>query len=477
MFLIFFSSILLALSFFSYKCSLFVFIGFVPLFFALQSRSRIKSFFISYLAGFLFYLGGLYWLYHVTAIGLIIISLYLAVYFGIFGLFFNYLARTPYPVSRCPCLAGRQVLPVTLNVVSIPLIWILLEYIQSRLFTGFGWLLLGYSQYKNLHFIQIADLLGVCGVSFVIMAVNFAIYQLFKRSLKETIIIILVVFSIVSYGRIRLNQEFKKKDIAISVIQGNIPQELKWDPKATESIFEKYSTLTKIAALDNTDLVVWPETSLPGFFRKNKDITDKVLGLAKKSNTPILIGANTIKGNYENFNSAILISENGKVIGEYDKVHLVPFGEYVPFSKKIPALHDLVLGALGEFTPGLKYEIFTLGVSPVTRTLSPVPRSIKFAVLICFEDIFSGLARRFVKDGAEFLIVITNDGWYGNTPASFQHAACSVFRAIENRVSVVRCANTGYSCFIDPHGRIYSDVRDKNTPLFITGHKTSIVKY
>ena len=476
------SAILLILSFPNFNFSLLVFIGFIPLFFAIENKSPQKAFLISYICGFIFYLGTLYWLYHVTVIGLIILCLYLALYFGGFGWILVGGGFKPRPY-----------------IFLIPFVWIFLEYIQAHLFTGFGWALLGYSQYRNIPLIQIADFSGVYGVSFVIMMVNVSVYMSLRgakrrsnpcRKIVSSAFGLLAMTSLILiasciYGFYRLNERHNTTSAKISVIQGNIPQELKWDPDAHDMIIEKYLALTKMSALDNPDLVIWPETSFPGFFETDKDMTDKVLDLAKEIRVPILIGANTegpspfplprgergkVRGY---FNSAVLISSQGKVIDKYDKIHLVPFGEYVPFSGRFPALHKLVLGELGEFTPGQDFKTFDFKPRITNDERRTTNDETRFAVLICFEDIFPGIAKRFVKDGAKFLVVITNDAWYGKSGAAYQHAACSVFRAIENRVPIVRCANTGYSCFIDSKGRIYDSVEDKNTHLFVTGYKTS----
>ncbi len=443
------SALLLIFAFPNFNLSFLAFIGFIPLFFAIENQAPKKAFLISYVAGFIFYIGVLYWLYHVTAIGLVILCLYLALYFGIFGLIFNHFTLHPLPFT----------------LIFIPLAWVILEYIQAHFFImSFGWALLGYSQYKNLSLIQIADFSGVYGVSFVIIMVNVAIYKALKRSFLEIIIAGAVLITVFGYGIIRENKGESGEGVRVSVIQGNIPQELKWDPEAQDMIIEKYAALTKMASFDNPDLIVWPETSFPGFFEIDKEITDKVLNLAKEINIPILSGINTEKdGKY--FNSAVFISNRGKIVDKYDKIYLVPFGEYVPFSNKFPALHKLVLGELGEFTQGKEFKTFSLQPSAFSQ-------NVKFSVLICFEDIFSELSRKFVKSGAKFLIVITNDAWYGKSGAAYQHAACSVFRAIENRIPIVRCANTGYSCFIDSRGRIYDSVKEKSQYLFITGYKT-----
>jgi apolipoprotein N-acyltransferase len=332
---------------------------------------------------------------------------------------------------------------------------------------GFGWLSLGYSQYKNLLLIQTADFSGVYGVSFVIMMVNAGIYKAFRKSFKEIIIAGAILTIVFGYGAAKEKAAEYRDSVNISVIQGNVPQELKWDPEAQNMIIEKYIALTKMSALDNPDLIVWPETSFPGFFEIDREMTDKVLNLAKEIKIPILIGVNTEKDD-RYFNSAMLISGEGKVVDKYDKIHLVPFGEYVPFSDRFPAFHKLVLGELGEFTPGKEFKTFSLR-PPAFK------QAVRFSVLVCFEDIFPEISRKFVKNGAGFLVVITNDAWYGKSGAAYQHAACSVFRAIENRVPIVRCANTGYSCFIDSKGKIYASVEEKKSHLFVTGYKTSVV--
>ena len=443
------SAILLILSFPNFNLNLLVYIAFIPLFFAIQNKSPKKAFVISYISGFLFYIGTLYWLSNVTLLGVIILSFYLALYFGIFGWFF---------------------VSITLRkLIFLPILWVLLEVLQSYLFTGFGWTLLGYSQYKNLLIIQIADFFKVYGVSFLIMLVNIALYRALKKSFKDIILVGIIMLMVVGYGLVKINEKEEENSVKVSVIQGNIPQEIKWADWASSSILDKYSSLTKASSLDNPDLIVWPETSFPGFLVMDKEFTKEILDLAKEVKIPLLLGTNTIEG-VKNFNSAVLISEEGKIVDKYNKLHLVPFGEYVPFEKQFPVLHDLILGKFGSFTRGREFKTFKLKAKDSNLET-------KFAVLICFEDIFPSLARKFVKEGSEFLIVITNDAWYGETGAPYQYVACSVFRAIENRVPIVRCANTGYSCFIDSRGRIYDSVEKRNSHLFITGYKTSEVLF
>jgi apolipoprotein N-acyltransferase len=347
----------------------------------------------------------------------------------------------------------------------MPFVWAVLEWIQSNLFGGFGWALLGYSQYKNLPLIQVADFSGVYGVSFLIIMINSAIYRAMKKSFREIIMSAIILTMALSYGFLRLNEKNGEEAIKISVVQGNIPQEEKWDPGNSEYILDRYANLTRAASEDGPDLIVWPETSFPGFLFIDRMLTDEIMYITNEINTPLLLGANT-EEDLKSFNSAVLLSPGKDFPDKYDKIHLVPFGEYVPFSDSFPLLRRLVLGEFGEFTAGKEFKIFDLEDKDLKM-------KVDFAVLICFEDIFPELAREFVRRGARFLVIITNDAWYGRSGAPYQHAACSVFRAIENRIPVVRCANTGYSCFIDSKGRIYDSVKENKTNLFITGYKTS----
>ena len=330
---------------------------------------------------------------------------------------------------------------------------------------------MGYSQHKNLPIIQIADIGGVFIVSFLVMMVNFSIYKALKRSFKEIIICSIIFTMAVIYGSISIDiYSHKSSQVKLSVVQGNILQEDKWDPFLEMQILNKYVGMTKKASLDGPDLIIWPETSFPGFLGTDKYMTNIVLNLTKEIKTPLLLGANT-EDSINYFNSAVLVSGEGHALEKYDKVHLVPLGEYVPFSARFPKLHELILGSFGEFTPGKEFKIFN-----IESKKDPALKA-SFGVLICFEDIFPEIAKAFKNKGAKFLVVITNDAWYGRSPASYQHAACSVFRAIENRIPVVRCANTGYSCFIDRSGQVYDFVSEKGKNLFVTGHKTALISF
>ncbi len=410
------------------------------------------AFLLSYLSGLIFWWGIIYWLIHVTLAGTIILTLYLALYFGLFGL----------------VVSSYSLKLKAYNLLFIPSLWVILEYARSYLLTGFPWALLGYSQYLNLPAIQISDITGAWGVSFLVMMINVLIYKVIsdrlwvmgRRLLKYALLPVFLLFLSLAYGYYKLSltpNTCYLTPIKVSVVQGNIPQELKWKEGSRDFILNKYLTLTSQASGDKPDLIVWPEASLPVVLEEEPSYYKKVEGFNKETNAPLLIGAVTA-GDGQYYNSALLVSGNGNLSGKYDKIHLVPFGEYIPLRKTLGFLETIA--PIGDITAGKDYTVFD----------APAP----FSVLICFEDLFPRLSRQFTKKGAGFLINITNDAWYKQTSAPYQHLQASVFRAVENRVYLVRAANTGVSAFIGPEGRIASTVRDKTgKDIFISGWATS----
>lgn len=449
------SSLLLILSFPGFNFEFLAWVGFVPLFFALNDKSVKEAFILFFITGAIFWAGVIYWLAHVTLPGTIILIFYLALYFAFFGSIIR-------PLTRKSKLSA---------LFLIPSVWVLLEYLRAHLFTGFPWALLGYSQYLNLPAIQIADIGGAWVVSFLIMFVNAAIVEIIWSGanrlwtrLKITVIsLVLVLFLTFGYGYLCLSRKAPAPATApvrISVIQGNIPQELKWDKDAQDMIMRKYSGLTLQAAKDNPDLVVWPEAAVPGILGEDDPLYEEIFSLAREIKIPLLVGA-VVKDKEDYFGSALLINSSGEITRRYDKLHLVPFGEYIPLKKLFPFLATVV--PIGEMKKGKEYTIFSL-------------KTLNFAVLDCFEDVFPELAREFIRHGADFLVNITNDAWYKETSAPYQHLQASVLRAVENQAYLARAANTGVSGFIAPSGKIISLVRDKNGEnIFVNGYLTQSI--
>ncbi|MDD5059516.1 MAG: apolipoprotein N-acyltransferase [Candidatus Omnitrophica bacterium] len=438
------AAILLSLSFSSFNLWQFAWFGFIPLFIALENKTLRQSLLIAYICGIIFWSFTIYWLVHVTLLGQIILILYLSLYFAAFGL--------------CLTLARRA---SANGVLLIPCFWVLFEYIRSHLFTGFPWALAAFSQYKNLPVIQIADITGAWGVSFLVLLVNVLIYAVIRRSLKPKVILVFtaVFFLSLVYGFYKLNYNSKdqagSQPFKISVIGGNIAQDIKWNKQAVEFIQKNYEELTAKAALDSPDLIIWPEASVPALWGEDEAEFKRLYSFVRSLKVDLLVGAVSHYGG-KYYNSALFINKAGVPQIMYNKLHLVPFGEFVPLKNVFRFLE--AIAPIGDITPGKKYTIFE----------KPAP----FGVLICFEDLFPELSRQFVKKGAKFLVNITNDAWYKQTSAAHQHLAASVFRAVENRVNLARSANTGVSGFIDPVGRLALIRGEAGQEIFIKGYNT-----
>ncbi len=443
----FLSGILLILSFPNVDLEFLVWFALVPLLFAVEGKSLWNSFKLGFLTGFISFLGILYWIIvavhnygNVPLVLSVLILLLLVGYLSLFFGAFTFLYRL------VQIRLGWQ------TVLLAPLLWVSLEYLRSFFLTGFPWASIAYSQYINLPFIQMAEITGIYGPSFLILLVNTTLHSVFLRwpqqsfPFREVLLTILLLLGSLIYGYFRIGvvdrQALQNPSLKVGLVQGNIDQSIKWDESFQEETMKIYERLSLKVAGQKPDLIIWPETATPFFFQDAKEFQPIVLGIPKKTGAYLLFGTPSYtieRGKVHHYNSALLISPEGEVKGKYDKIHLVPYGEYVPFGEY------LSLGSLGEgigdFTPGKEIVNFTL------------PHG-KFGVVICFEIIFPDLCRRFVKEGANFLVTITNDAWFGRTSAPKQHLTIATFRAIENRVFIARAANTGISAFIDPVGRI-----------------------
>ena len=318
--------------------------------------------------------------------------------------------------------------------------------------TGFPWALLGYTQYRTLPLIQIADITGVYGVSLLILLVNFFLYQLWRwvrgkdgatYPFLATFTTIPLLLITIWYGFVSLNREVAGKEVKIALAQGNIPQDIKWDPSFQEETVAIYERLSRKSAASGAALIVWPESSLPFFFQKELTYSARVSSLARELGAALIVSSPAL--DYENgrellLNSAFLIAADGTTVGRADKVHLVPFGEYVPLANLLPFVKKMVEG-IGDFSPG--------------RAPTPLNAPFgKIGVLVCFEGIFPEISRAYVNKGVGLLVNITNDAWFGDSSAPYQHLSMTVFRAVENRVPLVRSANTGITAIIDSRGHV-----------------------
>ena len=343
--------------------------------------------------------------------------------------------------------------------------WVAWEMLMARALTGFPFLLLGVSQQQVTPLIQIASIAGVHGVSFLVVwfscGIAASILLLVHRPAKHWVWAAEIglpgfaVFISVFFGTDRLagyaaaNDWDTKPGVRIALIQPSIPQTVKWDKEANQKAFQVILDLTEEAMVEKPEIVVWPEAALPKLLRYDQDTHAAVTGLAIRHKVWLFIGADDAEPveapDDEReaifFNSAFAVSPQGQLTAQYNKRRLVMFGEYVPLSEWLPFLR--MFSPVGNgFTPGKEPVWFE------TRA----PHNLRVGPLICFEDIFSDLAREHVDENTDFLLNVTNDGWFGAGSQQWQHAANAAFRAVENGVPIVRCANNGISCWADEFG-------------------------
>ncbi|MBP8644670.1 MAG: apolipoprotein N-acyltransferase [Syntrophobacteraceae bacterium] len=447
------SGILLTLGFPKGTLPLVSWFALVPLLIALRGRGWKEACGLGFLCGLLHFLTMLYWILYVVdhygglplpvaASVLLLLCLYLAVYPALFALVAHLWEDSP-----------------RLWIFGLPGVWVALEWVRAHALSGFPWGNLGYSQTPFLTLIQVADVTGVYGLSWLLVCSNTALAGclLWPPVRKVALPLMCVLLgSTLIYGSWRLEQirrfQSEVQPWYAAIVQGNIDQSKKWDPAFQQETLRRYGRLTRAAVGSELvpDLIVWPETATPFFYGVEENLTRQVNEIIAETGKPLLFGspAITLAGGEPSFqNRAYLVSPTGRIEGAYAKRHLVPFGEYVPFKKLLFFVHRLVQAA-GDFSAGhdpapIRFEKGALGV------------------LICYEGIFPDLARSAVKHGAATLVNVTNDAWYGKTSAPYQHLEISRWRAIEFRRSLIRAANTGISTLFDAtgadHGRIPLD--------------------
>ncbi|MBI3394007.1 MAG: apolipoprotein N-acyltransferase [Nitrospirae bacterium] len=445
------SGLLLAASFPRPSLAPLAWIALVPVLLAIRGLTARRAFFVGWTAGTAAFIFTIPWIVATIVeyghlplpVGVgawILLSAYLGLFTGAWAAF----ARLIEPYSA------------SLRAAGLAASWTALEYLRTHLFTGFPWMLLGYSQLPFLPLIQFAAFTGVYGVSFLVAWGNAGLASAFASTEEKWSRIaaaappLLAAAALSLYGAWEMGLPAPDGDaLHAAIVQGNIDQSKKWNPRYQQEVFETYQRLTREAAGRLKDapqgfrLVLWPETATPFHFGYDISRTGELRDFQAALGLPLLFGTPTVERNPGRpilHNSVILLAADGSAGPRYDKMHLVPYGEYVPLKPLFPFLEKMVT-AIGDFGEGREYTVMRGAGVPL-------------GTLICYEVIFPDQARRFVASGARVLVTVTNDAWFGRTGAPYQHFAMAAFRAVENGVPLIRAANTGISGVIDARGRV-----------------------
>jgi len=456
------SGVLLALSFPKFGHPALAWIALTPLLVALAGASVRQSFALGLLTGIVYFTGTLYWITRVMAVYgdlqwwvAVLINALLVAYLALFPAIFALIVRR-IVVAHGPAA-----------VMAAPLVWVTAELGRTYFLTGFPWVLLGYSQSPVLPIAQLASVFGVYGVSMLVAAVSAALaliavgppkagpYVPLGRYVPLCVVLLALAVVAVWGSRRAAGREWTHTGdpIRVGLIQGNVDQGQKWDPARASAIFHEYLRMTREAIAQGAQFVLWPESSTPFYFEEDRPGAEMVRAIARDARVTILFGSDQVDWRVEGnkkipdkyYNSAFVVRPDGTTAGAYRKMHLVPFGEYVPLKELLFFAAPLV-EAVGPFSAGVDPTLLPVNGHPVS-------------VAICYEVVYPNLIRQFVVRGSELLTTITNDAWFGSTSAPYQHFAQASMRAIEEGRYLVRSANTGISGIVDPYGHVVAETR------------------
>jgi apolipoprotein N-acyltransferase len=456
------SGALLALSFPRYGHPAFAWIALVPLLVALTGwegrgltvvngrpgrlpgKSPRRAFLLGLTTGFVYFAGTLYWTGTVirtfggiplpaAVLGVCLLALYQGFFPALFALISSRLIARGGPVGILVSAAA----------------WVATEYFRGVVFGGFPWVLLGDSQVTVLPVAQLASVLGVYGVTALVAFVNAAVAYVVLATGRHRVAAIaaaaVVLVATGAWGAMRVADASLTRagtPIRVGLIQANIPQEDKWKSGEARRIFTTYIAMTRDAVRRGAEYVIWPESATPFMFEQDPAGQETLRSLAREVGVPILFGSDqeVLRPEPALYNAAFLVAPDGTTAAVYRKIHLVPWGEFIPLKRLLFFVSPLV-DSFTDFSPGTSVVMLPVG-SHLTSTA------------ICYEVVYPSLIRRAVQGGSELLTTITNDAWYGNSSAPYQHFALASMRAIEQGRYLARAANTGISGVVDPYGRI-----------------------
>jgi apolipoprotein N-acyltransferase len=412
---------------------------------AAPRHSSRRAFTLGLLSGFVYFVGTIYWTSQVMSqygdlptwvavLLMLALAAYLALYPAIFAVVIERLRRAFGPAA----------------LLLAPAVWVTTELARTYVFTGFPWVVLGYSQATVLPIAQLASLVGVYGVSALVVLVNVAFVASALASARwrwwAVGVTVVAVAGTALWGSARIADGALTRSgtpFRVALVQGNVAQDQKWDQARAATILQTYLDLSLGASARGARLIIWPESSLPFLFQEDPAAGDALRLLAFRTHSYLLFGSDQIERQFtppRYFNSAFLLDPAGTVAGVYRKMHLVPFGEYVPVKRLLFFAGPLV-AAVSDFSAGEQMVMMPVAGHPTSTA-------------ICYEVVYPDLARQATARGSQLLTTITNDAWFGRSSAPWQHFEQATLRAIEQGRYLARAANTGISGIVDPYGRV-----------------------
>ena len=475
-----------------------------------SKRRWLRDLALGYVAGLVFFWIVFSWLHTVTVPGLVLVGFYMGIYFAFWSWFCGMLRpglrKVPPPKregldavsdrlnrkyggragnshpepppdppeSRSPWLHSTNNLRLAFFLAAA---WVMQEWFRSIVFTGWGWNTLGHALHSQLALIQIAEFTGVAGLSFLVAFTNVILLTTVRRFILEMqvrpmrlhydlTLTMAAIIGVMGFGVNAIRTQREGKPLNVALVQPNIPREEKFSVEFAGKTFDKFTRLSRPAIETSVrpDLLVWPESAMPGPVLGDEQSYRFVMDFSAAAKTDLVLG--TIdQDETRAYNAALLVSDAGAHLQIYRKVHLVPFGEYIPGRHTIPLLARVVGDQVpDDFAFGKEHTVFKLSNDKA-----------KVAPLICFEDTIGDLTRQFVLAGANLLVNVTNDGWFLRSAGSQQHLANAVFRCVETRLAMVRAANTGVTCFINDFGKVTHTLVDETGSQFTEGVLTGQV--
>lgn len=430
-------------------------------------RNQLRVAGLGYVCGLVFFTMTASWLTTLTWPGTILLILYFAFYFAGWTLFAHALVQGSSDEESPAWLRSIHNLRVcALGAAG----WVAMEWLRGIIFPAFGWNGLGVAQHANVPLIQIADITGVGGISFLIAMTNLMIAASIKRLILEiksgarrphydfAMTVGLVALAWIYGVREVFRPSPESTEVRFAAVQANIPQQVRNNADFEMDVLETYQKQTLSAMAMKPDLILWPESSTPSPLLGNQRTWDLVRNLAEQHEGDLLLGT-THWGKEGDFNSIALLTSRGTQAQLYHKMHLVPFGEYVPLREEFPLIAKIVGDLVpDDFDPGHEFKVLEMESKPV-----------KLGPLVCFEDTLGDLARHPVLLGAQVFVVATNDGWFLESAGSKQHLQNAIFRCVENKRPMIRAANTGVTCAINRHGIVKEILKNEQGSTFMQG--------